>query len=145
MPVLDIGMLLIGATPRPSYFDRWFDTRIRVHAHPFSGTVETIFTDEELTQFGQQLEGLGPEGDVVLGGGRACEVRLTVEWQNGVKGGLLAVECSVTPSGDDPYPYVRFLVFDVDPAFASITGASIRELASIDPWPRPKSHTQEDL
>lgn len=135
--ILDIGTLVIDATPRPSYFERWFDTRIRVDAHPFSGTVETIFTDEDLTEFAEQLDGLGPEGDVVLGGGRAAEVRLAAEWQNGVKGGRLAVECSVTPSGDDPYPFVRFLIFDVEPAFASIAAASIRDLASVDPWPRP--------
>ena len=128
---------MIDATPRPSYFDRWFDTRIRVDARSFSGTVETIFTDEDLTQFAEQLDGLRPEGDVVLGGGRACEVRLAAEWQNGVEGGLLAVECSVTPSGDDPNPFVRFLIFDVDPTFANIAAASIRDRASVDPWPRP--------
>lgn len=128
---------MIEATPRPSYSDRWFDTRIRVDAHPFSGTVETIFTDEDLAQFAEQLDGRGPEGSAVLGGGRACEVRLAAEWQNGVEGGLLAIECSVTPSGDDPYPFVRFLIFDVDPAFADFSVASIRDLERVDPWPRP--------
>jgi hypothetical protein len=137
IPILDIGTLVIDASPRPSFSDRWFDTRVRVGAHPFSGTVETIFTDEDLKQFAEQLEGLGPEGEAVLGGGRACEVRLATEWQNGVTGGLLAVECSVTPSGDDPFPFVRFLIFDVDPSFASTAVASIRDVESVDPWPRP--------
>ena len=136
-PLLDIGMLVIEAAPRPSHFDRWFDTRIRVDAHPFSGTVEAIFTDEDLMLFAEQLEGLTPEGEAVLGGGRACEVRMNAGWQNGVEGGLLAIECSVTPSGDDPDPFLRFLTFDVDPAFARIAAASIQELVRIDPWPRP--------
>ncbi len=46
--MLDLAGLRIEAHPRPSYFDRWFNCRIAVTAHPFAGVLETIFTDEDV-------------------------------------------------------------------------------------------------
>lgn len=134
--VLDLEGLRIEAHPRPSHFDRWFDMRIAVRAHPFAGVLEATFTDEDLTAFADALDRLEPAGEATLGSDRAPELRLVVEEQIGRHEGALAVECSLTPSGDDPYPFLRWLMFDVQP-FAARTAERLRELAAIDPWPKP--------
>jgi hypothetical protein len=134
--VLDLTGLRIEAQPRPSYFDRWFNCRIAVTAQPFAGVLETVFTDEDLIEFADTLDQLDPAGEAVLGGDRAAELRLVVEPQLGGAEGALAVECSLTPSGDDPYPSLRWLIFDVRP-FAARAARHLRTLAAIQPWPAP--------
>lgn len=134
--VLDLGALRIEVRVRPSYFDRWFDCRLAVDASPFRGVLETIFTNEDLVAFAESLDALDPHGEVVFGGDRAAELRLVVAKQFGGREGALAIECSLTPSGDDPYPSIRWLIFDAEP-FAAQTSRRLREIASTDPWPKP--------
>jgi hypothetical protein len=136
MTALKLAGLRVDLRVRPSYFDRWFDCRVVIDAFPFGGTLETIFVDEQLVEFADALDALDPVGAAVLGGDRAAELRLHVEHQNDDREGLLAIECSVTPSGDDPYPYLRWLIFGVGP-FAEQTSRRLREIAAIDPWPKP--------
>lgn len=96
--------------------DPWFDTAIAVVAPPFAGTVETTFTLSDLRDWATQLrrtEDLPRR--VVLGGGRAAEVVIDIERQIGGADGALALEICATPSGDDPWPLIRFLVFGVSP------------------------------
>ncbi|HMG43859.1 MAG TPA: hypothetical protein VK611_21180 [Acidimicrobiales bacterium] len=137
--VLELEGLRIEATPRPSWFDRWFECRISVVARPFAGVLETIFTDEDFVELADQLERLDPGGDAMLGGDRAAELRFVVEVQQGGNpdGDLLAVECTLTPSGDDPYPLLRFLIFKVPPLALARAAERLRALAALDPWPKP--------
>jgi hypothetical protein len=65
--------------------------------------VVTTFDAELLEDFSTGLRRLAEDGAVVLGGGRAPEVRL--EADDGV------VEVWVTPSGDDPWPVLRWLIW----------------------------------
>jgi hypothetical protein len=80
----------------------WRTVRIEVEAAPFSGVVEAVCTPDDLREFETGLARLASEGRVVLGGGRGVEV--TLEREDGV------VEVGITPSGDDPWPYLRYLV-----------------------------------
>ncbi len=86
-----------------------------MNADPFAGVLHTIFTDVDLLEFADALDQPDPVGEAVLGGDRAAEPRLIVESQDGGTRGELAVECFLTPSGDDPYPSLRFLIFGVGP------------------------------
>lgn len=131
--VLDLGELRIDAQPRPSHFDRWLHFTIVVTAEPFGGTLRTIFTDDDLVWFADSLDALGPSGEAVLGGDRAAELRLTVrEHTKPGRPASLSVECTLTPSGDDPTPSLRFVMHDVVP-FASAAARSLRQLADTDP------------
>jgi hypothetical protein len=134
--LFDIGPLRVEARPRPSYFDRWYDASVHVLAHPFTGVVQAVLEESDLEQFASNLETAEIPGRLVLGGGRACEIVLIFEWQNGVEDDLLAVECAVTPSGDDPYPRIEFVAFDVLPFFAG-TASRLRALITLQPWPTP--------
>jgi len=81
----------------------WLRAYIEVNARPFAGTLETVFTPEDLAEWRNVPEPL-PEGrSLTVGGDRAPEVRLTRDGP--------VVEVAVTPSGDDPWPLLRFLVF----------------------------------
>jgi hypothetical protein len=134
--VLELAGLRVEVRARPSYFDRWFDCRITADASPFGGVVETIYTDEDLVDFAEALDGLDPVGEVMLGGGRATELRLVIANQVGGRDGALAIECTLTPSGDDPYPLLRWIIFDAAP-FAREATRRLRESAALDPWPSP--------
>ena len=121
----------ITASPHPVAGvtdDPWFDTAIAVDAYPFSGTIETIFT---LSDFQDWAVALRTSEDlpqqIVLGGNRAAEVVMDVERQVGGASDAIVVEVSVTPSGDDPWPLIRFLVFDVAP-FWNDTAARVDAL-----------------
>ena len=96
--------------------DPWFDVAISVDAFPFSATVSTIFTLVDLQDWADSMRSTaGLPRRVVLGGDRAAELLIDVEHQVGGEDGALALEVSVTPSGDDPYPWLRYLIFDVSP------------------------------
>jgi hypothetical protein len=134
--VLDLPGLRIEAWPRPSYFDRWFRCHITATARPFGGVLETIFTEEDFREFADALDQLDPDGEAMLGGNRAAELRLVLARQHNGPEGALAVECTLTPSGDDPYPLLRWLMFGIQP-FATRTSAHLRTFAALHPWPTP--------
>lgn len=117
----------------------WFDCQIVVEAPPLvSGTMSTTFTRADLHDWARSLEGLahptsqdGREGArrAVLGGGRGTEVTVEVYEQRGSNEGALAVCIEATTGGDDPYPFVRYLIFDAAPFW---TAASQRISKVID-------------
>jgi hypothetical protein len=83
----------------------WRYADIEVEAHPFAGTINTVLTAEDIQEYAS-LAGAFTSGQrehVVFGGDRAAEVVLQRHDQT--------VEVSVTPSGDDPWPLLRFLIF----------------------------------
>jgi hypothetical protein len=103
----------------------WYDTALEVSAPPFAGRLETVFTLGDLHAWGTALRGLPTGvGQVVLGGGRACELSIDAQPQQGGEPGLLALELSLTPSGDDPWPRLTWLAFDVTPDWAAGAGAA---------------------
>ena len=112
--------LMVGVVEDP-----WFDAAITVDAYPFAGTIDTILTLSELREWAQAMRSVDDLSHrVALGGNRAAEVLIDIERQTGGSEGALALEVSVTPSGDDPDPYLRFLIFDVAP-FWNETAARI--------------------
>lgn len=99
----------------------WFDTEITVDAFPFSGTLKTVFTMSDLREWGKGLTGLtAGTGRVVLGGDRAAELVIEAEPQSGGHPDRLAICVDLTPSGDDAYPALRYLIFDVPPSWADV-------------------------
>ncbi|MGF9755762.1 DUF5959 family protein [Microvirga sp. 0TCS3.31] len=106
----------------------WFDTEITADAFPFGGTLETVFTMSDLREWGEGLSGLtAGTGRVVLGGDRAAELIIEASPQQGAHPDLVAIRVDVTPSGDDPYPALRYLIFDVPPWWSEI-GSRIEAL-----------------
>jgi hypothetical protein len=83
----------------------WRHAGIEVEAFPFAGTIRTVLTGPDIEAYAAlAAEFTGGRRDrVVLGGDRAAEVVL--QRHDGT------VEVSVTPSGDDPWPLLRFLIF----------------------------------
>ncbi len=97
------GLCHPGAAGLPQ--GTWRNAAIEVQAHPFAGTIETVLTGEDVEEYGSLARWFteGRRDHVVLGGDRAAEVVLHRHDRT--------VEVSVTPSGDDPWPHLRFLVF----------------------------------
>lgn len=106
----------------------WYDAEVTAEAAPFAGTLTPVFTLGDLHRWGQSLIGLeGGTGRAVLGGGRAAELTLGAEPQVGGPPGRVVISVDLTPSGDDPYPRLSYLIFDV-PASWSQAGALVAEL-----------------
>lgn len=104
-----------------------FRARIGVEAGPWSGTLATMFVEEELRRFAAALRRTDLPRLACLGGGRSTELVLAVEAQRGGPSGALAVTVELAWSGDDPYPFLRWLIFDVSPAFAARAADAIEE------------------
>jgi hypothetical protein len=115
---------------RPQRNPEWFTGSIEVSAFPFHGILQTTFTTDDLARWATALRDTTLPRTVTLGGDRAAELTLKVEEQQGGEDGMLAVEVELTPSGDDPYPFLRFLLFDVDPGFGAGTADALGQLAS---------------
>jgi hypothetical protein len=96
-------------------------------ASPFQGTFSDSLLVEDLARWRNALRGFAPPGSCVLGGGRAAELELRVELQQGGRPGAWAVEIELRRSGDDPWPALRYLVFDVEP-FTERTAALLDRL-----------------
>ena len=107
----------------------WFDAEIAVEAPPFSGTLNSVFTKSDLRQWGEGLAALrGGTGRVVLGGGRAAELVLDGERQIGGPADSVTIAVDLVPSGDDPYPKLSFLIFDVPSSWSEVApGAMNRD------------------
>jgi hypothetical protein len=80
----------------------WMSAAIHVEASPFSGTIRTILAAEDIAQYRNAAAEVAKHGRATLGGGRAAEITLVRIGQ--------VVEVTVTPSGDDPDPYLRFSI-----------------------------------
>ena len=100
------------ATKSPD--EPWFDTEITADASPFGGTVKTVFTMSDLRRWQASLAQLRQGvGRSVLGGDRAAELVLEAQPQEGGGPDHVVLSVELTPSGDDPYPALRYLIFDV--------------------------------
>jgi hypothetical protein len=75
---------------------------IHVEAHPFAGSIETILAIDGIAQYRQAIADFVETGRATLGGDRAAEIHLERDGQ--------LVEVTVTPSGDDPQPFLRYLI-----------------------------------
>jgi hypothetical protein len=85
----------------------WQRAVIHVEAHPFSGSIETIIGADGIAQYQQAIADFAETGKATLGGNRAAEIRLERDGQ--------VIEVTVTPSGDDPWPLIRYLIFPNQP------------------------------
>ena len=113
--ILDIGRpgsrltLRVGAPYSPGSVDPdqrgWRHAGIGVEAHPFAGTIATVLTAPDIEEYGALALAFttGQRDRVVIGGHRAAEIVLQRHDET--------VEVSVTPSGDDPWPLLRYLIF----------------------------------
>lgn len=99
----------------------WFDTEITAEAFPFAGTLRTVSTLSGLRHWGDALTALNAgRGRVVLGGGRGAELAIDAEPQVGGSPDQVTLSVDLTPSGDDPYPRLRYLIFDVPPFWSEV-------------------------
>ena len=97
---------------------KMWDAWITVEAYPFSGVIKTILTPDDLAQYRSALRDFDIHGRATLGGNRAPEVTLVREAD--------VVEVQVTPSGDDPWPTIKYLIFlnpEPDPALVTFPHA----------------------
>lgn len=109
----------------PDASPREFDSVIECNTGIFNGVVNTVFFDDDLLAFKEQLEVLQVPGSVVLGGDRCAEVAFEVDHQEGGTPGSLAMEVSVTACGDDPWPRLLFVEYDVPADFPKTLAAKI--------------------
>jgi hypothetical protein len=132
--------VLVRPYPGVQGVDPWFDTEIRVEAHPFGGVLETVFTLADFRRWAEDLQALGARADrkaprrhrqtalAVLGGDRAAELVIECETQEGGLAGAQSLDVRITPSGDDPFPWLRYLIFDVEPSVWDDAQAAIARL-----------------
>jgi hypothetical protein len=104
-----------------SRLDPWFGTEIAVEAFPFAGTLRTVFVLDDFALWARGLAALkAGTGRVVLGGSRAAELTIEAESQIGGASQALALSIDLTPSGDDPYPRLNYVIYDVSPTWSDI-------------------------
>ncbi len=101
-----------------------FDAVYEVDAQPFAGTLRDALLSSDLQTWRESLTTLELPGNVVLGGGRAVELRLHVELASDDR---WTAEVRLLRSGDDPFPELRYLIFDVGP-FVEPSLVAVREL-----------------
>lgn len=83
----------------------WLEAAIHVEAFPFSGRIRTVLTADDVTQLRHALTQFHDSGRATVGGGRGPVITLLRDGQ--------VVEVTVTPSGDDPQPFLRYSIFPV--------------------------------
>ncbi len=100
---------------------RYFDAHIQIETSVFCGQFQSSFFDADLEEFRTSLNQIGSRGIAKLGGGRSAEIVFVFEEQLGGIDGSLAVTITAAPSGDDPWPKLSFLEFDVPRSFLTQT------------------------
>ena len=85
----------------------WLNAAIHVEAFPFSGSIRTVLTPDDVIEYRHALAEFAASGRARLGGGRAAKITLERDGQ--------VIEVTVTPSGDDPQPFLRFLILGAAP------------------------------
>jgi hypothetical protein len=112
--VLDLGqtggqiLVTLGdlSTPRLANLPGhgWRHVEIHVEAAPFAGVIQSIFTEADITEYRQEAARFAAGAEHArFGGDRAPLITLDRHGDN--------MEVFVTPSGDDPWPQLRFLIF----------------------------------
>jgi hypothetical protein len=132
MDVLSLGGVgsSLRVALRPQRNPEWFTASVEASAFPFHGIVQATFTTEDLRGWAAQLRAPAVPHVVTLGGDRAAELKLRIKRQRGGEAGRLAVTVELTPSGDDPFPFLRFLLFDVDAGFGGPVADALDQLVS---------------
>lgn len=98
-----------------------FDCTVDIDTGVFSGQFATCFFDEDLLHFKDDLKKLRLPGTVVLGGSRSAKIKFEISKQVGGNEQALAITVSAYPFGDDPWPNLSFLEFEVTPEFPKTT------------------------
>jgi hypothetical protein len=106
-PVLKITIQPYAA---PGSGRGWFDVAFAVSAPPFAGTVRSVWFTEDLARLAEAFVHLDREGEVVVGGHRAAELRLAGAAVVGAPDEV-AVEAWLTENGDDPLPALSFAFY----------------------------------
>jgi hypothetical protein len=99
----------------PGQDESWFDIEFTATGHPFAGVVTDVVTATDLEFWRHNVGRLAAPGEVVFGVERAAELVLRVEDQVGGEPGSWTVQVTLTPSADDPYPSLTWLLFDQRP------------------------------
>jgi hypothetical protein len=102
--------------------------RISVQAGPWSGTLDATFHEDQVGSFTKELRAPVLPRTVRLGGQRSPELVLTVQEQIGGAAGTLALMAELAWTGDDPYPFLRWLIFDVPAGFGARAADAIDTL-----------------
>lgn len=126
----EVSSLRVAARWSQRAAQDWAETEIVCDALPFAGTVRDALLIEDLSNWSTALRDFRAPGRLVLGGDRAAEVTLDVEYQVGGAPGIWAVEVNVVRSGDDPWPALRYLIFDVEPFVDGAAAAADALLAA---------------
>lgn len=109
-----------------------FECTVLIDTGVFSGQFETVYFDEDLIAFKNKLEKLRIPGTVVLGGNRCAEIIFDMSKQIGGNQGALAITVSASPFGDDPFPKLTFLEFEVSPEFPKTTIRRIDQFLALN-------------
>ena len=120
----------LAITSMPDPDEGWLDVTFTCDAAPFGGTLETTMVRGQIAAWRDALAGFDAPGRLVLGGDRAVQLTLEVEPQI-PDSGVWAVEVTLVPSGDDPWPLLRYLIHDVDPGFTEVAADAARTLVDI--------------
>jgi len=107
--LLDLGakgqrIRLVLGDPQPPAWDPLRSLDIEVDAAPFGGTITTLVREQDADDVRQEIKHLAVSGRANLLGGRAPAVMLVREGD--------VVEVTVQASGDDPWPTLRYLIFE---------------------------------
>jgi GNAT superfamily N-acetyltransferase/catechol 2,3-dioxygenase-like lactoylglutathione lyase family enzyme len=130
----------VTARPRvgPGGAEPWYEVEVALAFHPFTGSVTTALTAEELRAFAAVVidvaDGPGPT-TATLGSGQAIALHLTVSAQEADDPDRLLVEAALTMSADDPHPRLHGLLFDQH-EFGPTTAIAVERLLE-DPDGRP--------
>jgi hypothetical protein len=76
------------------------EVTFEANAHPFGGTFVDALAEDDLRRWRDALRDASPSSLIVLGGGRAAELRLKIAAQHGGEPGRWVVEVTLTRSGD---------------------------------------------
>ncbi|SEE94814.1 hypothetical protein [Ruania alba] len=129
-PILDLGAggsrLRVETAYQGSLWH--FDTTVITEAHPWSGSLETVFTDRHLDAFARALRSTELPRTATLGSDRSPEIALHLSEQQGGPSGSVAIMAEMAWTGDDPYPFLRWLIFDTPRDFGAGAAAMIDEL-----------------
>lgn len=109
--------------------ERWYDVNVEADAHHFSGSVRDFMTEDDLRQWRvsaatliEQMGSGASGGDVTLRGHQLPLFTMSIQHQEDITSGWI-VEIHLAPNSDDPYPYLRFRMEDIEPFLPNLVAA----------------------
>lgn len=116
----------------PASVDDLFDIRFQVTAPPWSGVLESMVTRDDLVRWRSAWTALALPGRVEFGGGdRGVAFRVDIARQQGGEPGSLSLSCRLVASDDDPWPSLRWLLFDAPADLPDRAGAALLEVEGL--------------